>query len=859
MQSRKEELERIDGSESFKDTVKALVERLDKMEEHNKEMYKRYKEHDQTIKTLTFNVSGFGHDDETPSRSPSPDPSNKSSSQSQQQQQPSITEQIQVEKTGEILELEQKKVAHAKRVTVMLSKVRETAKMSAMLREEAKKKKLEQDHEHRRIREMKEQHARASTKEMVTDDQNKFKLEMLEMEKTIAAMQKKFEETEERNRIELERREREAQDKMKKIEAEVLAAKDTVEQTEREMKVKNEQAMMEALKEKAAGGEDDLAMRALRAAEARSRMTPEQRERAKRRWKLALHKVLSPAAVIKRAMGNFGKEKVSKSHTVVSRVEKIEKEAGVMDSRLHQVEKLLKKQKAQLLRDERSKILMQEEVRLLRAKGARMSALCKELTEAMVGTNMQIAIEKYNALEGLAEQDGGVGGVIAPLKPGDASHRDAVCGSLESASKSEALTASKAFKGKLQALWEKLRRPQAEDFVPLMVARDIIDLLQDHDEELDLMRHDAGVSEGATDSKPFDVHTSDSEDREYSSSEVEKLQMAKSDIMSQPRHISLKDMLRLELHRIVSNAATSASQEGVEKRLRDLSVFMQAELDRLDAANRELVRSTEMKISGVLRKTNDLEMNRENEFNSTLGNIHAMEDKVADVKSLLDMKAEKDRVNLIDGAIGHVREDLSAIRKKLPGRDITDSLSSIKKKVEGKADKRDIKKMMRTLDAKKSDPAIGKRCLSCDRPLSAGGQLTSYSPQVEVPASMRPGYSSPIVGNWRANTEQVYVKSSYSKATSPYKSMTGMRPRSAHARTRGGGKVEKARSRSNDNNRADALRFGIEKPLHIALFENDRVKRVAGNDSKRQERDMLGQWESGGASPEVHRLEDLGQ
>ena len=74
MQSRKEELERIDGSESFKDTVKALVERLDKMEEHNKEMYKRYKEHDQTIKTLTFNVSGFGHDDETPSRSPSPDP-----------------------------------------------------------------------------------------------------------------------------------------------------------------------------------------------------------------------------------------------------------------------------------------------------------------------------------------------------------------------------------------------------------------------------------------------------------------------------------------------------------------------------------------------------------------------------------------------------------------------------------------------------------------------------------------------------------------------------------------------------------------------------------------------------------------
>ena len=55
------------------------------------------------------------------------------------------------------------------------------------------------------------------------------------------------------------------------------------------------------------------------------------------------------------------------------------------------------------------------------------------------------------------------------------------------------------------------------------------------------------------------------------------------------------------------------------------------------------------------------------------------------------------------------------------------------------------------------------------------------------------------------------------------------------------------------------MRFGIEKPLHIALFENDRVKRVAGNDSKRQERDMLGQWESGGASPEVHRLEDLGQ
>jgi len=189
-------------------------------------------------------------------------------------------------------------------------------------------------------------------------------------------MQEDFAEREKKDREEKDKREKEATERLKHAEEEAAEARKQTDVLEKELRQKHEEAMVVALKKKAnedeiAGSTNNLALRALKAAEVRQMMDPEKRARAKMRWKKAMRSVMSPANIIKRAMGNFGKQKVDKTQTVVSRVVKVEEETGKMDCRLRQVEKLMKKHKQRLLKEAAAEHLRKKEMKLMKTKNER--------------------------------------------------------------------------------------------------------------------------------------------------------------------------------------------------------------------------------------------------------------------------------------------------------------------------------------------------------------------------------------------------------------------------------------------------------------------------------------------------------
>ena len=227
--------------------------------------------------------------------------------------------------------------------------------------------------------------------------------------------------------------------------------------------------------------------------------------------------------------------------------------------------------------------------------------------------------------------------------------------------------------------------------------------------------------------------------------------------------------------------------------------------------------------------------------------MNGLEDKVADFKSLLELKAEKERVIEINGAIGNVRDDLSTLKNKLPDKELTDSLKAVKRKVEGKMDKKDMKKLMNSMKKDTLDPALGKRCLSCDRPLetsmdffggTGGGQERPMSAS-GLPHTMQANYATYQIGNWSPQTKgrvggEGEMYKDYAKPKSPYKRMSGIRPKSAHAKNSSSGtssgnpyKYNKPRSEA-----SDARRYGREKPLHVTLFSNDKVRKVRSSRGK---------------------------
>jgi len=233
-----------------------------------------------------------------------------------------------------------------------------------------------------------------------------------------------------------------------------------------------------------------------------------------------------------------------------------------------------------------------------------MSNLWDELSDAVLGTSAQIATASLNVIEGTNTH--------APVKSGEASHRDTVISSLKTASQDENITDAK-LKQKFSSLADKISRPLADDFGPLEVAKMIIELLQNYDEELSFLRHTKGRAKtmGPRRMGSIVMHQSltmnnlrrDSEDgdsdEDGDKGEDAKLldkEILKSEEEEQPDHITLKEMLRLELHRLVSINIAQNSGGGDAKKFSNLMKFMEDEIARLEGANRALSRTMEKQV-----------------------------------------------------------------------------------------------------------------------------------------------------------------------------------------------------------------------------------------------------------------------
>jgi hypothetical protein len=249
------------------------------------------------------------------------------------------------------------------------------------------------------------------------------------------------------------------------------------------MQEKREEALMKALEKRAsiagAGGSQDQAQRAFNAAKARAAMSPKSRELARRRWKNAARRVMSPAQLIKRAMGNFAKQKVDKSQTVVSRVEKLESENKENLKRIHQLEKLCKKLSAKQLKEAAAEYVMSKRLDSVETAVGNIGSGLFDLKNLTIGAGAQVA---FAALEqGRVEEERRGPSAIIGLR--EASRREVVVAKLEVEASAEGISSD--LSEKLLSLSVKLERPLAVDFVAGEVANLVEDILTNHDHELD--------------------------------------------------------------------------------------------------------------------------------------------------------------------------------------------------------------------------------------------------------------------------------------------------------------------------------------------------------------------------------------
>lgn len=246
-----------------------------------------------------------------------------------------------------------------------------------------------------------------------------------------------------------------------------------------------------------------------------------------------------------------------------------------------------------------------------------------------------------------------------------------------------------------------------------------------------------------------------------------------------------------------------------------------------------------------------------------IGDIDA---KVADVASLLSLKAEKDQVATVENAVAGTRQDVDDIRKSMPGAEIEEKVRRVQAGLETKADKNALNKLSKTVKngmKDESDPAFIKRCLSCDRPLEGRDEGIEIAQTYVCPPSF-PYVPSFLTLLWRSayfkqfmttltqtkSPQQTFLEKKkeyergrydkkdsymdYSKPKSPYKRLTQVGV--GGGGSGGGGGVYKTRPKSAHSGidarrqMEDSRRFGAggTQPLHVALFQNDGLDRTGG-------------------------------
>ena len=835
--------------------------------------------HDVKIKTLAFNVSGGDQKEEAEADVlPLPNPSSSfttttsppsASSSIPNSPHPSTKVKKSLLMTALENEAPTSAVKNAEKVTAALRR-RETesldklkiaahaaAKYRALAELGIKKKHEAGEEELKKMQRMKEENSSANARK--------------QMEARMKKMQQEMAERARASKEEAAKAHKEAQEALNKIEEEARVAKEGATKAEAELKAMKEMAILESLKKKSGGEgtESEAANTALKAAEIRQKTPQKKRDAAMARWRKAVHAVMTPAARMKRGLGSMLDKRVDKTQTVVSRMEKAEIVQKQTSDKLRQLEKLLSKQKKAEGTIASEAAQQKSDVAVIKKQTTRAFTLIDELTMAIIGTSVAVAVSSINSLDPAGS---GAKPLATPLDRDEPTHRDSVVKSLRRA----ATEATAALAVLLEKIALSLSRPTAEDFDALAVSRLIISALQAHGTELKDLSHKGYVENDSPDaptaaaaaaaSKAPALERMNSTSRASAYSLTRKSQISASaspdrlmdDIVDEvdsenrisdrideneellhENHLeeheihtglSMEEVLRLELHRLVAcrvAVASSAERGGGAK----MYEFFEGEIDRLESAMKKSGKDTEKKLSSMSKIYSELTQHAELlSGNSNL--IGEVEAKVADVRGLLSLKAEREQVQNIGDNIGTVTRDLNDIKSALPAtKDIIAGMHRLEIGLGTKADKDLVNKLRNTVKngmKDDSDPAFTKRCLSCDKPLESRDENEELAQTAYVQAYMKnlANMRTPQqknVDKRREYDNQKYGKVDpygfgYVKPKSPYKSIAGgSRPKSA-------GGISYSEERRN-RDRQNSIKFGSSQPLHVTLFANDGYQR----------------------------------
>ena len=732
-----------------------------------------------------------------------------------------------------VLAAEKEHASLRRRETESLGKLKAAAQAAAKVHIDAQKEAERKLAEEEKLKAMKE--TAGSQFSSALAEQKK------QMAAQIAQMQVDMKERDRQMREETARRHAEADDAMRRIEEEAKEAKERALAAEKELKAKKDQALLDRLRERVKTSKENhdvnsAAMRALNAATARQKMSPAKREMAQKRWRKAMRSVLSPAAKMKRALGSMLNKKVDKGQTVMSRMEKAEKELKITNNKLHQLEKaLLKMRKAEntmLVDEEKNKA----NIKSLARQSTKALKLFDELSMAILGTSVNVAVSSLNALAGTDH--------ASPLIRDEPSHQDSVVKSLMHTGKS----ASDELAKLLAPLAFKLSRPTAEDFDALAVAGSIIELLRDHRVELRSFSHYNYLPDeeekrverhtGARRASYSDVGGVDVGAAAAASYLVEKFDEEDEEKGGVDSGLTIEELLRLELHRLVACQVATGGGGGEGKKIADMATFFQTEMDRLEALMKKGLGENNKKLEEIKKVFAELKDHRE----MLTGNkvfIREVDAKVGDIRGLLAMKAEKELVDGIGTKIGTVKEDLEIVRSKLGNsKDLAEGMNRLRHTIDTKADKDVMNKLVKTVKngmKEDVDPALATRCLSCERARDTEdenekvAQAHYYKQYLTTLALVKSPQQVNVEKYEKYEKEKYggkgnYVGGGYSKPKSPHQSLgVSMRPKSAFAKTRSPSMGGGGGGRSKRGGERDIIKYGSSQPLHVTLFSNDRL------------------------------------
>jgi len=786
-----------------------------------KELTLRVEKLEASVKTLAFNISGSSEPDPSEDTiAPLPEETVEENKKMSRRRTTALNKTISEALTRDntVHVAEKKEAEYKTKEMAAMKKLQDAAKNAAKLRAKQDEMKLMEKEQNKKIKEAQEMMERMAGEQAqaMFSKMEKMKFEMEEMEA--------------RNKSELVRLEKEANNKLRLVEEEANRAREDALKSKEDLIRQREKILMQELERKSKT--DEVSFLAFNAAKARAAMSPTKRERARKRWKWACRKVISPASKMKRAMANMLDKKVDANLTVISRVEVLEKYIVELESELRNTKKNLLSSMKDKIENNVNKDQNQtvNQLKYLNEQQTKMSYKWDEYMESILGTKTHVATRVVNAFQNTDSRP--------PVLTHEPTHVDRVVKSLMAASK----TASEKLSQKLVKLSNAFKVGEYDDitFDSNAVAFDIFNILHEHNEELKNYHH---ITRKCEDSAFYDKEKNVYDIKGHKSNVARHRATTwgeeDKDFISNENGMTLKDVLRLEMFKLASHMSLNSSfgSNSTAQKMEDLVKYLEAEIQRLEKKNasdmKDFSRKVNIAVENKLRgASHDAELATDqiyDEFGSKVNNI----------QSLLDLKAERQEVREeIDHAMEGINSSLHEVKSSLPQQGI---VNKIKETLSEKASRHDlirVKKQLKALstDQDRDDPGLSKRCLSCDRPIvndmqtielinQANLKLTQMSKSGFANTGMlqRPESAAGDIFGHGGNRSWKAQKGA--GANSPYKNFKGSKRTTA----RGEGTRPQSAGTNRRAEKERARKFGVEKPLHVALFDYDKKKIARSN------------------------------